>query len=484
MRTFYSHTLVYFFSKGISGLLSFLAILFYSHQLSTSDYGRYSIIISIAGIINVVLLQWFRFSISRFYPDYQSKGNGNKILLLIRKMSFVITLIFMGLILIGWSIHQISPDSFKTEWIFILGITLLQFLYDLYSQLFVTKLLPVKFTIVSFAKALVGTSLSFLLVWIGYGFYGVLIGLAIGFTISILISLYDLLKSIQKEPQEEQLLKKMLIYSLPFTATAGLSYLLTYSNRFFIDYFRGASETGLFTLGYDFTDQTLGVLLAIVSTSAFPISMKIYSEEGNSIKLRKHMEHSALLLLLITVPAAAFFIGSYKEIIGILFGKDFQSIHPMLIPCIALGSIIIGIKSYYLDQVFYLKKSTLKQTYILLMVASVNIFLNFVLIPRYGYVVSAFNSLFSFTLATVITYIVAKRMIDIPFPVIDLLKISIAGLVMLGTLWLFPDLKTVLGLIAKSITGLICYLITLYLFYREIFMQIFQRIKERGLKIG
>ncbi len=480
MRTFIVHTFIYFVSKGVSGLVAFLAILYYSRMLTPQEYGEYAILISIAGVINIVFFQWFRFSIARFYPDYLSQQKEEEVMALVKVVATNLSILLISIAIVLVIIMVVFTQSVIESWWFIvIGILLLQFLYDLFSQIFVTQLNPLKFTIVSFLKSFIGVGAGSLLVYLGFGYSGILIGLAIGFLMSIFYSINRLGFFTRNSSVEKGLFKKMLLYSMPFTATAALSYILTYSNRFLISYYRGSEETGLFTLGFDFTEQSLGVLLAIASTSAFPISMKIYAEEGESENLKRHFHHSVFMLLALALPAVTIFIGGYHDIVNVLFGDNFKKMSPILIPCVALGTFIIGIKSYYLDQVFYIKKATKIQAFILLGVATLNTVLNLIFIPVYGYEVAAINSVVSFSAATIITYKVGKKLINIPFPWTKFSTLLLSSSFMFCTLWLLPEATSTFMLTVKLILGLLVYLFLLVLFNKSEVAKLMNQMKGK-----
>jgi O-antigen/teichoic acid export membrane protein len=187
------------------------------------------------------------------------------------------------------------------------------------------------------------------------------------------------------------------------------------------------------------------------------------------------------MLLVLAFPAVTIFIGGYHDIVNVLFGDNFKKISPMLIPCVAIGTFIIGIKSYYLDQVFYIKKATKIQAFILLGVATLNTILNVVFIPMYGYEVAAINSVVSFGVATVITYNVGKKLINIPFPWSKFYKLLLASFSMYVVLWLLPDSISTFMLAVKLILGLLTYLLLVILLNKSEVSKLWVQLK--GLKV-
>lgn len=456
------HTIIYFLSKGFPGILSFFALIFYSKNLLPEEYGKYSLIISIAGIINIIFFDWIRFGMSRFYPEFIAQDKKEKFkgfLLHLTKYSFYILISFTILFLI-LSNYKLINYSFT----FVVTLSVLvffQFLYSLFTQLFITELKPTLFSIANLLKVGLGVSLSITFIYYDYGINGLLIGILIGYLISNLYSFYKINFDLNLKENNILLLPEVLKYSLPLTASASFSFILSYSNRFIIEYYRGVEETGLFTMAFDFVQQTIGVFISIAATSSLPIAMKLYTENKTSEEFKSHMKKSLNLLLLITFPFVAIYITSYKEILTIVLGKNFNSLSYNLIPVLAISTFLMGIKGFYLDFIFYFKKETKYQTLILVLIAIFNIVLNCIFIPIYGYISAAYIGLLSSTLILLITYFVTNRLISIPFDLTMFLKLVASFITMLCLLFYLGESPNLISLLIKLFFGVLIYLILL-----------------------
>lgn len=482
MSTYIKHTFYYFLSKGLPGVLTFLAILYYSDNLRPDQYGVYSLIIAVIGVLNIVFLDWFRFGVARFMPEYISNNTSGYFLTFVKnKVKVAISLVIFVTLLV-YFLFDFIPDLGIERWMILVigGLLILQYIFILFTRIIITEMKPQIFMWANFIKTILTVSISVLLVFTGFGYKSLLIGLSLGLAIS---NLYLLLKI--KFPKskfsfktDRELLKKMASYSLPLAASAGFSYILSFSNRFIINHFRGVSETGLFSLGFDFSQQTIGVFISIAATSAFPIAMKLYTDNGNDSQLKKHMNNTLWMLFVITIPIVIVFAATSRDIITLFLGDDFSKLNYLVIPIISINTFIMGIKGFYFDLYFYIIKETRYQLLILIGIAIINVALNIYFIPTYGYVAAIWVSLFTSILAVIVTYIVTNRLLTIKINLLPLIKTVLAALAMFFVIKLYGDTNEYIHFILKVVIGILVYLLLSALLNKNLVMTLIKKQQQ------
>lgn len=479
MSTYLKHTFIYFISKGLPGVLSLLAILYYSDALDPADYGVYSLIISAIGILNIIFFDWFRFGVARLLPEYTANNNRDYFISFVNSKVQVTLLIVCLLTGVAFITFPYFPENSIERWMIpVIGLlAALQYLYILYTRIVVTELMPKLFMIANFIKTLIGVLLSVFLVYLGMGFKGLLFGLGSGLVASIFFLLLKikLPRPLFSFKVNRKLLINIVTYSLPLAASAGLSFILSYSNRFIINYYRGTEETGLFSLGFDFSQQTVGVFISIAATSAFPIAMKLYSESGNSEKLKKHMNDSLLLLCMISLPIVAIFAANSADISNLLLGDKFDSLDPLVIPIISLNTFILGIKSFYFDLYFYLKKETKYQLGILFIVALINVLCNILFVSKYGYIVAVWSGLFTSSLAVILTFLITRKLLIVPLDYFKIIKILVLSFLTFLLMKFIGDSESMFFFIIKIVSGLMFYLCVIAIFNKEAVLKIINK---------
>ncbi|HTD39743.1 MAG TPA: polysaccharide biosynthesis C-terminal domain-containing protein, partial [Mucilaginibacter sp.] len=145
------------------------------------------------------------------------------------------------------------------------------------------------------------------------------------------------------------------------------------------------------------------------------------------------------------------------------------------------AAFILGIKSFYLDTIFYLKKETKFQTLILFIVVVLDTILNVIFVPKYGYMASAISNLIVSVSASVLTYFVVNRLLKTPMPWLDILKIIIAVTSMFLYYKYVPVSKTLIGFSIKVSVGLIIFIALLGIFNKRMILQFIKRNRNASL---
>jgi O-antigen/teichoic acid export membrane protein len=471
LNTYIRHTIIYFISKGIPGVLSFFAILYYSNKLDPSEYGLYSLIISAVGVLNIIGFDWFRFGVARFLPEYIAIGERADFISFIKTKVQITLIVTLVLTVLVYSIFPFFRYVGIDRWMIpvVSILTVLQYLFILFTRIVVTELKPRIFMWANFIKSFFGVLVSLLLVYLDYGFVGLLWGIGIGLTLSnVFLILKIKFPSLTiRSKIRGSLIKQIALYSLPMAASAGLSFILSYSNRFIINYYRGVEETGLFSLGYDFSQQTVGVFISIAATSAFPIAMKLFTENGNDAKLVKHMNNSLFFLCLIALPVVAIFGANSQDLSNLLLGDKFSSLNDYVIPIISFSAFILGIKGFYFDLYFYLIKETKYQLLILFGVACINLILNFIFVPHYGYLAAIWVGLLTSLIAVISTSIVTYKLLPIELEILPLVKVFLTAVLMFVVMKVFGNTDNLFSFSLKLCLGMFSYILIIALIERK-----------------
>ncbi|MFZ4262390.1 lipopolysaccharide biosynthesis protein [Sphingobacterium sp. HJSM2_6] len=481
MNTIVRHTIIYFLGKGIPGLISFISVLIFSRFLNAKEYGVYSLIVSLAGIINIIFFDWLRYGLTRFYPEFKVNNEENKFIGFLHITVFynIILLAFIFVLYYCFDKFLILENQFSTYIHYIFFIAVLQYLFTIYSQLFVSNLEPLKYSYANILKTVLTLIVGLTLIMNGMNYIGLLIGSSIGFLISVIYAFTQIPFKNVKLDFQKQIFKNLINYALPLTASAGLSFLLSYSSRFIISYFRGVEETGLYSLGFDFSQQSIGVFIAIAATSATPIAMKIYSQEGKSVGLIKHFNQSLQLLLIVALPILIIFLSCSVDLQSFFLGNNFSKLDRLVLPLVSLSAFILGLKSYYLDLFFYIKKESKYQLFILIFVATLNVILNFIFIPSFGYVSALWISLIVNFLAVIFTYIIVQKIFPIQINYREILKILTISVVMFIVIMIFGNSSNIFMFFIKIGLSIFVYGSLMVYFNKNIKNQISKFLKRQ-----
>ncbi len=136
-----------------------------------------------------------------------------------------------------------------------------------------------------------------------------------------------------------------------------------------------------------------------------------------------------------------------------MVGIEYRATAKLILPLIAIASLLLGLKAYHFDLAFHLGGWTLGQAWGLLAAAGVNLALNLVLIPRYGVAGAAWATIFAYALALAMSVLLGRRTFKTTLPASQTLRILGASLAMSAVLWSMKNLAGPLALAAQVALG-------------------------------
>jgi O-antigen/teichoic acid export membrane protein len=454
------HTLIYFLSKGIPGIINFLAIAIYTRLLSPHEYGEYALVIATMSMVNATVFHWLRLGLLRFNPKYQNEKQS----IFLSSLTATFVSLLMLTLIIGSSIYFFSSDIKKMASIWFLGLTLLtiQSIFDLFTEYLRSELKSILFGIVTSLKVVLSLALSIVFITIGLGSNGIILGLICGTFASIIFFLPKYVKDIRISLIDKDIIKEIITYSLPFIATLSMEYIILSSDRFIIGYFLGKEATGIYAVSYDLAKQILIMLMMIINLAAYPLVVKALEKEGIE-GCQRQLNQNTTILLLIALPATVGLIMLSQPFTTIFLGEQFRGKAAIIFSFISFAIFLQGMKIYYFDLAFQLGKNTKLQIWPVLIAGLLNIMLNIFLVPQYGINGSAFSSICAYGVSIFISALIGRNIFPLTFPFKDASKIALATAIMGIVLWFIPNQNEVGSFVLQVIIGLGIYAIAVVL---------------------
>jgi len=450
------HTFVYFLSHGVPGLVSFMAVSIYSHMLAPSEYGLYALVLVASGFINSVLFQWLRLSLLRFLPGCQDDDE---------RTSMLGTVLFGFLLLVGGTgilslLGYFTIGAGRGIGLFWVLATLIgwsQAWLELNLTLLRSRLSPVSYGMLSFSKAVLSLAAGVTLAALHYGAYGLLAGMMFGMLVPLLVPSWRFWREpLKRMSVDGALMKSMLAYGLPLTLTFALGVVIHYTDRVVLGYFLGPDATGIYSLAYDFSENTLMTVMMVVNLSAFPLLMRTFEQDGREAAKRQ-MKQNFVLLTALSLPVAVGIISLAPNISGVLFGHDFEESAAVIIPIITAAAWLRGMKSFYLDISFQFGRKTLKQIIPAALAAVINVVLNLILVPLWGIQGSIAATLAAYSAASAVTWNIGRKLFPMPLPMKDFAAAAAASLIMSAALFPLRELEGAFYLALQVAVGILAY---------------------------
>lgn len=217
------------------------------------------------------------------------------------------------------------------------------------------------------------------------------------FAIVVLMAVY----SKTKPELNLDYLKYGLKIALPLVLHSIALQILSQSDRVMITSLRNAAETGVYSLVYN-----LSMIATVITTSLDGIWVPWFTGKLKERKIREinvlamdyvHLMTYAMVALILVGP----------EILKIFADQRYWE-GMSIIPPIALANYMIFMYTMYVYIEHYYKK-TVYITKNTLIAAGLNVILNFILIPKYGYVAAAYTTLASYFVAFILHSRYAKK---------------------------------------------------------------------------
>lgn len=180
--------------------------------------------------------------------------------------------------------------------------------------------------------------------------------------------------------------------------------ILNVSDKTIITMFRGASETGIYSLIY-----SVGWVINVVTSSAEALwipkftdalVVKDYETINRHIKIYTYVVLFAFCGLLTIAPELIFLMGGIEYQTGLIF----------IVPIIAALFVLFIYSIYAAIELFYKKTSMVALSTVI--AAILNLGLNFIFIPKYGGMAAALTTLASYIVSLILHRRTARKLDD------------------------------------------------------------------------
>jgi len=263
-----------------------------------------------------------------------------------------------------------------------------------------------KFALFTIFQTSIDLTLSYLfVVLMGAGYFGRLEGIYTAFFIASLLGAYLLVKMGYIGKINFAYTKEILKFGIPLIPHAVGGTIIAMSDRFFISYFHGNAEVGLYTVAYQISALMLLVSLS-VNQAWSPFFFKMLKKE----QIRKALEYTLYLFIFFTLSGIGIFL--FKDFLFYIFvDQEFYAAKEFFL-YLLLGFLFQSFYFLVTNLLFYEKK-TLLLAKITLSGAVLNMVLNYFFIHLYGTIGVAYATTITwfvfFILVVMVDFKIIKR---------------------------------------------------------------------------
>lgn len=427
---------VYTVGQWATIFLGVILIPVYTRIFSPEDYGVIDLIATTTMFLVMVLQLGMDEAIGRFFLDTGSEEEKARI----ATTTFIFKLITYTPVLAAGIVFsaQISTLIFGTSsyadliaWSFATIFTTA--FYSLFLNLLRFRFRTVLFAVVSFFQFLSQLLLTiYFIVWARTGIVGIYWASLISMG-SFVVILFFLNGFYLRSRWNTKLLKAMFLFGIPTVPSAIAYWLMQYLDKYFINYYSGLEEVGVYGIGYK-----VGMVILMV-TAGFnmawgPFVYSSFRKRGSGEIIARTLNYYNSVMTFIAVAIAIL----SPEILRVLTTPQYYGA-ARVVGLVIFGMLVFQVTDYFCVGIGIAKKMHIRMWSGLAAVAA-NCLLNWLLIPRYGMVGAAWATLLSYALYGVIVMVGSEISFHIPyayFPNLALWAIG-GGIVVLERFWLGP----------------------------------------------
>lgn len=428
-------TLGYSLGDAATSLIGLLLLPVYTRLLTPADYGKLAIIALATTITTLLLESGQRSAFFRYYSQMGTEKERRRLTGTVFIYLLVSAATLLSPLLLFFD-RIAAPFAQDLTMVPLFRIALLSTFFDVASVIpfatFRAEQRAVRYAALSAMRFFISAVLNILaVVVLRWGVVGVIYA---NLTTSVLFfSLcIGLLLGKIEWTVDRTFLTQTLRFGLPIVPAALAGWVLTFSDRFFLERFGNISQVGIYAVGYSVA-ASMNMMMGWVNNAWGPYCFSIAAQRDAKEVYAKTLTYAMTLFTLAGLGLSLF----SREILSLLVAPSYSRA-ASIIPPVVLAYLFFEI-NYFIAFGLDLSGKTKYYPLIIITAAVLNLSLNLILIPPFGMMGAAMATLLSYSALPLIGYVVVHRLYPVPYEWQRLLKLAmVSGAVF----WIGEILKT------------------------------------------
>lgn len=466
-------TFIYSLSNIAPKVIGVVLLPIYTAELTKAEFGNWDLLDVTTNILCEIFLLGQAASLIFLNNSSEYKDRKKKTLFTL----FIFLFFVCGLLIVTSeiliSLNILQESLIKSNYVrLIVFIVLFRTLNNLFLSKYRAEEKAIFFSLTNIIKLLIIAALTiYFLVSMKKGIEGIFLAAVLGEALTSVFLFLTLINQMNFSFDTE-ILKISLKFGFPLIfASLGIM-LLNLSDRYIITYLLGYEANGIYGLGYRVAGVLNMFLVMPFSMSLMPIAYKYYGQKDDKRFFSKVMTYSTFIFVW-----ASIFISLFsKEIIKIFATKSEYYSAYYVVPIVLFAYTFSGMR-LTASLGMMLTKNTKHIATITLGAAILNIILNFILIPYFGIIAAALNTLIAFIIFYFITQKVSDNYYKIPFENKKLFLMIFTGMILSFAGYILPD-KIIFQILKLILTLIFPFILYLFNFYEASEIQIIMNPKK------
>jgi O-antigen/teichoic acid export membrane protein len=457
-------------AKLLPALTAFISAPILTRLFLPAEYGNYALAAGFSDFLFALSCSGIGSGAVRFFPAYKVKSEISVFFAtLITSVGIAIGVVSAvsssALFLLG---SYLPAGLYALLWISIL-IFIVQAVFTVFMEVVRSQDRSGLYTCLELMNRYGSLGLGLLLViGLGFGVAGLLWGnlLALSLVLPVVLFLTTRGVTIRRQHFRRSDGFQMWKYAWPLALGNMAFWGLRLSDRYIISLFRAASEVGLYSVAYSISEKSIDMLVALFLLSMGPMIMNTWESQGREAT-EKALAMITRLYLILVLPAAVGLSLLAFPFMALFTSKAYHEGY-RIVGYVAFSGFMWGL-SQIAGRGLLIYRKTGRFAFNLFVAASVNLVLNLLLLPRYGFVVAGLTTLVGYTILLALQAYASRPYLTWKFPFRSLRNVVIStvcmGATILGIYSLSGNWKTLrVGYLFFSIiAAIIVYFISLLL---------------------
>lgn len=387
-----------------AGLIS---VSIFTRVFDSSEYGLYSLVLASVAILNAILSVWIQQSILRYLPRFKAENRLAEFSAKTKGIVAVVCLVVGGLFLAVYGFARTRLGAYEPLFLPALLLLITEITFLNLNTVFQADLRSGRFAVFKIAGALARLGFALVIVF----FYrrdvtGLLMGAALG-QLLLLPTMWRWAGMLENGEShrvvfDAAVLKRFAVYGIPLIGWAVGGEVLALSDRFIIGAFRGSAEVGVYSANYGLVYAGFGLATAPLLMAAHPIIIDAW-ERRRDESLPLVVASFSRIYILLALPVVALASALDEEIVRLVLGPQFHEGY-RIVPWVVGGAFVWGMAMYG-HKGLELAERTRVIVLLVSVAAALNIALNLIVVPRYGYYGAAVTTFASYLAYPVLVFV-------------------------------------------------------------------------------
>lgn len=404
-------------SKVIPAVVGLIAIPLLTNLFAPDAYGDYRLVLATVVLFGTAT-GWLPSSIIRFYPAKEVEGTLGSFYANLIRFWAVSTLILSSIWVLILIVAQESISD-RLHDLFWIGLAVLvtQSVFGVLAALVRSRRQINFYSLANMWRA-IGALVSglFFVFILDMGPEGFLWGMVVAGISIIPLFWRKASRGVSVEFDsgvDRRLASGMARYAFPLMLGSFAGWLLKLSDRFLIEAFATSSDLGIYSAAYGLAEQSIGVIIQLFHLPFVVMGNQIWERDGPEAAAR-FVSQVTRFFIVVALPGAVGISVLSRPLMTVMTGPEYLEGYRIM-PWVASGMLLFGISQWFLAGFMFTKRMAFN-TFGIVVGGVVNVALNLVLIPIYGYEAAAVTSLVGFgvVLVVIIPAISATLSMEIP----------------------------------------------------------------------